>query len=145
MDRGEQALALIAGDKTREAQRLRAAIYWRTGQWANAAATLGALARNVTASDGKLSQPDARLILSWAVALTLSGDQSALTALRRRFDTAMEASIYQSAYRVLATDVNGEVSDYRSLLAKVREADAYEAFLSGYRKRLLAAATPADK
>ena len=145
MDRAEQALALIAGDKTREAQRLRAGIYWRAGQWANAAGTLGALAAPVKIVDGKLRDADARLILSWAVALTLSGDQTALTELRRRFDSPMEASAFRTAYRVLATDVNGEVSDYRALLAKVREADAYEAFLSSYRKRLLAAAGPTDK
>lgn len=145
MNQAKQALALIAGDKTSKAERLRAGIYWRAGRWADAAATLGTLAAPVTAVDGKLSKADARLVLSWAVALTLSGNQSALIALRRRFDSPMEASVFRTAYRVLATNVTGEVSDYRALLAKVREADAYQAFLSSYRKRMFAAASPATK
>ncbi|MDJ0948482.1 MAG: hypothetical protein QNJ94_06140 [Alphaproteobacteria bacterium] len=142
LGRQDEALDVIGSDPGPETDLVRSAIYWRLQNWPGAAKALGRVANQLLIQDGRLGDENAKLILSWATALALSGDHKGLLVLRRRFDHLMEESPYRDAYRVVANEADGEVADYPSLVAKVREVAHYEGFLSSYRDRLKRPAPP---
>src|SRR6185312_6247086 len=84
LDRRDEALAIIADDSSRDADRLRADIFWRGRNWREAAKALSRLAPSLGA-DGKLDTDGSRLVLDWASALTLAGDRPAVAQLRQTY------------------------------------------------------------
>ena len=76
-------MTLLAGDTGRDADLLRADIFWREQKWADAAKVLGRLARSVKlpTGDGKFSESDSRLVLRLATSLALKGDSAGLKVL----------------------------------------------------------------
>jgi hypothetical protein len=134
-----KALRLIAGDMARDADLLRADIYWRQQNWAQTAKVLARLVENVDIPDGeeKFSESNSRLVLRWAVALALTGDSATLGEMRKRFDAAMETGPYSDAYRVVATEIRrGVAFDYQTIADKIAEVDLFQAFMANYRERL---------
>lgn len=103
LGRTPEALAAIASDHSRSADRLRADVYWRTQNWPEAARIFERLV-DAPEGDGKLDKADARMVLNWAAALTLAGDRGGRERLRERFGTAMAASPYATAFRLIAGD-----------------------------------------
>ncbi len=137
----DEAIDVIGSDPGSETDLVRAAIYWRMSNWPGAAKALGRVASQIKVEEGRLSEADSKLILSWATALALSDDKQGIVVLRRRFDHLMDAGPYRDAYRVVADDVDEKIADYPALVAKVREVAHYEGFMSDYRDRLKAAGT----
>ena len=134
-----KALRLIAGDTARDADLLRADIYWREQNWAGTAKVLARLVESVDIPDGeeKFSESSSRLVLRWAVALALSGNSATLGDMRKRFDAAMETGPYSDAYRVVATEIQrGVAFDYETIADKIAEVDLFQAFMANYRERL---------
>lgn len=136
LGRKAEALALIANDRNRETEIVRAEIYWRNKDWAGAAKSLGRLADQLGVVEDELTVADSRLVLTWATALALHDDRHGMLVLRRRFDAAMEKGPNAEAYRLVTKELEGPVPDLATLAMKVREADHYEAFLTAYRQQL---------
>lgn len=135
----EKAMSLIADDRAREADLLKADIYWREQNWAEAAKVLARLVESVgiPGDEENFGEASSRLVLRWAVALALTGDAATLTDMRRRFDAAMETGPYADAYRVVATEIQrGVVFDYETIADKIAEVDRFQAFMANYRQRL---------
>lgn len=102
-DHADQALALLGSDTSHDADLLRAEIYWKAQNWPEAAQVFGRLV-DAPGSDGKLPEDQAQMVVNWAAALTLAGDQAGLGALRDKYGAAMAASQQAEAFRVIASD-----------------------------------------
>jgi len=76
-------LSLLAADNSRDAQRLRADIYWRQQDWKDEAATFAALVG--AAWDRQARCRDAKPRHGLGAALTLGGDNDGLARLRHDF------------------------------------------------------------
>jgi hypothetical protein len=138
MEQGKpnDALALLSDDQSRDADRLRADIYWRGQDWKNAATTLARLA-GPAPSDGKLSAETGRFVVSLAAALTLSNDRAALAKLRNSYEKAMSGTSYAAAFEVLAgSDDTGAGGDPGSLAGKVAQIGELQSFMSAYKQKL---------
>jgi len=109
LGRTQEALAAIASDHSRSADRLRADVYWRTQNWPEAARIFDRLV-DAPDGEGKLDKADARLVLNWAAALTLAGDRGGRERLRERFGAAMAASPYATAFRLIAGDEGADAA-----------------------------------
>ncbi|MBV9521425.1 MAG: hypothetical protein JO010_01445 [Alphaproteobacteria bacterium] len=133
LGRSEEALQVIESDRSRDADRLRADIAWRTRNWAEAAKIFERLA---VAPEGKLGKEDARIILDWATALTLSGNQAALAQVTRAYGAAMDESPFRDAFRVVAGDTAAAKGDIRQLAAKVAQIGELQSFMADYRRKL---------
>ena len=128
----QDALALIANDPSRDADRLRADIYWRGHDWKNAAETLGRLA-GTPPTDGKLDADTGRIVLSLAAALTLEDDQAGLTKLRAAYGPAMAASSYAKAFDVLAgSGTSANAKDPSALANQVAQIGDLQSFMASY-------------
>ena len=112
----ERALAAIAGESGRDAERLRLDAEWRRGDWRAASASAQKL------SDGfgsTLADSDRRLVLDAAIAAVLARDEPALKNLHARFSAAMDESGYRHPFRLLAEP--NDAGDPRERIARLTE------------------------
>ncbi len=134
----DEALAILAPDTSRDADRLRADIYWRTQNWPEAAKVFARLVPPPGA-DGTIDNPSSQLVLNWASALTLAGDQAGLAKLRETYGKAMAATSLADAFRVVAGDApatGGNADDPRSIANRVAELGELQSFMTSYKERL---------
>ncbi len=137
LNRTDEALAILATDTSRDADRLRADIFWRTHNWAEAAKVFARLVP-APAADGKLDTEASRLVLNWASALTLAGDQQGIAALRAAYGKAMADTPFADAFRVVAGDAapgRGE-TDPRVIAKRVAQVSELQSFMANYKERL---------
>jgi tetratricopeptide (TPR) repeat protein len=131
LDRRDEALALLADDTSRDADRLRADIFWRARNWQEAVKALSRLAPTPGA-DGKLDKDGSQLVLNWASALTLAGDRQGVAALRATYAKAMGDTPFGDAFRVIAGDPsNGNDGDPRVIAKRVAQVSDLQSFMSG--------------
>jgi tetratricopeptide (TPR) repeat protein len=132
------ALVLLGPDRGREAELLRADIHWKANAWKKAAAAYGRIAAGIPKGAAALDEAQSRVVLAWAVTLALAGDGKGLKTLRARFGKAMASGPYRATFQVIANEIEAGVPDYRKIAAKVSEVDAYQAFMTTYRRRIAA-------
>jgi hypothetical protein len=144
LGRPTDALAFLDKDVSRDADRLRADIYWRGHNWHEAAKTLTRLI-GAPRADGKLDPETARLVIGLAAALTLDDDQAALAKLRTDFAVAMDATPSAQAFRVLAGDPAKEPSTDPSVLAnRVAQIGDLQKFMAAFKPPAPATPKPAS-
>ncbi|MCG8542785.1 MAG: hypothetical protein MJE12_01120 [Alphaproteobacteria bacterium] len=140
LGRFEEAIALLAGDVSREADLLRANIYWSTQNYTEVAKVLQRLAGDPLEESG-YDEEQATFILNWAVALRLKRDLPGLKTLRDLYGTGMAQSPLSDSFAFIASP-SGEDSkkaqNIEAVARKIIETDKFEAFLKNYRNRLVA-------
>jgi tetratricopeptide (TPR) repeat protein len=136
LGRSSDALAILANDTSRDADRLRADIYWHDRNWKEVAKVLARLAPAPSAG-GKLDGEASRLVLSWAAALTLDGDRNGLDKLSESYGKAMALTPQAHAFRLLADDGSHPVSgDLRQIASQVAQIGELQSFMASYKQRL---------
>jgi tetratricopeptide (TPR) repeat protein len=136
LNRSDEALALLASDTSRDADRLRADIFWRARNWAEAAKVFSRLVP--VAGTQALDKGASQLVLNWASALTLAGDQQGLGELRAGYGKAMAASPFAEAFRVVAGNPSsgaGE-TDPRTIANRVAQVSDLQSFMTNFKARL---------
>jgi hypothetical protein len=131
LGRIDTALNLLGNDTSREADGIRLEIYWRQSMWRDVAALFSHWMKDV--DPARLDDAKARLVLNWAVALALSGDQAGVDALRRRFATRFAAGSFSQLFKAIVGDGGGPPPDYRALAKQVADLDTLNGFMAGYR------------
>jgi hypothetical protein len=132
------ALALLQNDNSVDAARLRADIYWHQQDWKNAAKTFGELA-GAPPAQGPLGVDLSRILLAWASALTLSGDQAGLDKLRNDWGPAIAGTQTAQAFNLITEDANAGVAgggNAADMAKRIAEIGSLQSFMAAYRKRL---------
>jgi hypothetical protein len=135
LGRNDEALAMLASDTSSDADRLRADIYWRARNWGEAAKVFARIVPP-PAAEATLDQAASQIVLNWAAALTLAGDQKGLDDLRAHYGRAMAASPFADAFRVVAGEPGGSESDPRALANRVAQLGELQSFMASYKERL---------
>ena len=133
LSRYEEALALLAQDSDPEALRLRADLLWEQADWPAAAAVLSQLVPPEPRADRALSEDESRNVVDLAVALTLSGDEARLAALKRTYGRAMAEGPDRETFALLAA--SPEAAGERSIAEKLGQVAKAEDFMTRYRDR----------
>ena len=137
-----KAVKLLEEDFSREADLLRAEIYWRTQKWGEAAKAFarlvaGQMNEEDEGGEDSFGDEEMRTVLNWAIALSLSGNTAGLDEVRRSFAKQMAAGPYKEAFEVVTSHTAQPITNYRMLTDKVAEVDQFQAFMVSYRERLL--------
>lgn len=133
-----EAIELLAGDVSRNADLLRADIYWRTENWSQAANVLQRLAGEPLPAGQAFPLEQAKIVLNWAVALQLDKDEVGLKLLRDVYGPAMAAGPLSNAFEFIARAArSGEPLDIQTITERIAANDVFEAFMTDYRERLL--------
>ncbi|MDE2466595.1 MAG: hypothetical protein KGO02_23205, partial [Alphaproteobacteria bacterium] len=101
-----QALDLIAVDKGQDTQRLRADIYWESGNWPMAGEAAEQLLGTDWSQDSALSTMQRHYVMRAAIAYSLAGDEASLSRLRSHFVHAMANSPDAAAFAVVTQDIS---------------------------------------
>jgi tetratricopeptide (TPR) repeat protein len=138
LDKAPDALALLANDNSVDAARLRADIYWHQQDWKDAAKVFGDLAGPPPAQ-GPLGADLSRIVLAWAAALTLDGDQQTVDKLRHDWGPAIAGTQTAQAFDLITEDSSTGVAGGGSaadVASRIAEIGTLQSFMSAYRERL---------
>jgi len=131
----DQALDMVGADDQPDSRRLRADIYWESGNWAVAGEKAEALLSARTDSAAPLSSDERNLVLRTAIAYSLANDQQSLNRIKSAYGAAMQASPDASAFAVLTQDIESEDVAFRDMAGKVASIDTLETFMTDFKKR----------
>ncbi|UUX50476.1 hypothetical protein NUH88_02025 [Nisaea acidiphila] len=130
------ALRLLSGDQSRDADLLRADIFWRTQRWGQAAEVFQRLVGRSGRDGRRIDERAATLILNWAVSLSLSNNLDQLSRVRQLYTQQMDNTPFREAFRLITNKTEGELDDFRTLADRFGEIGRFQAFLTSYRDRL---------
>ncbi|HEY5337309.1 MAG TPA: hypothetical protein VIJ85_03825, partial [Rhizomicrobium sp.] len=131
----DQALDVIAVDEAPDSQRLRADIYWESGNWAVAGQKAEELLGANWDGPAPLATPDRQEVMRAAIAYSLANDEPSLDRLRTHFATKMKASPDASAFAVVTQNIDTQGAAFRDLAGQIASIDTLENFMKDFRKR----------
>jgi len=131
------ALVLIEDDESLSAEQLRTEIYWKRRDWRGASKAI----RNMIQLSGikggqELTEQQALSVLNYAVALTLDGNERAVSRLNRDYGPAMRQTMFADAFKLIATPEQFGAIDISQVADKVEEAENFGSFLTAYKNRV---------
>ncbi|MBL6939815.1 MAG: hypothetical protein ISS15_11455 [Alphaproteobacteria bacterium] len=128
------ALDLTDVDTAADTQRLRADIYWESGNWAVAGQKAEELLGTRAADAAPLSADDRLMVMRAAVAYSLANDQASLDRLRTAFGPKMTKTPDATAFAVLAQNIDSHGVDFRNKAAQIAAVDTLQNFMRDFRK-----------
>ena len=137
------ALALLADDASQDAKRLRADIYWESGNYAVAGARSEEMVGERGSPGAPLSAEDRAQVMRAAVAYSLARDDAALQRLRTRFEARMKDSPDGSAFSVVTGRIDQQGVAFQDLAKSIAAVDTLQAFMADLKKQGAAPALPA--
>jgi hypothetical protein len=129
------ALDLIAVDQGADTTRLRADIYWESGNWAVAAQKAEDLLGTRYSDAAPLTTTEREDVMRAAVAYSLANDEASLDRLRDRFGPKMKTSPDGSAFAVVAQRIDAHGAAFRDQAAQIASLDTLQLFMKDFRKR----------
>jgi hypothetical protein len=129
------ALDLIAVDEASDTQRLRADIYWESGNWAVAGQKAEELLGSRYSDAAPLGAGEREEVMRAAVAYSLANDEASLERLRGNFGPKMKASPDAAAFDVLAQSIDVHGVAFRNQAAQIASVDTLQSFMKDFRKR----------
>lgn len=100
--RAADALAALGDDTTPAADRIRLEILTREKNWKD---TLPVYARLAPPVAGSLDAASARLVLNWATAATLAGDDEVVATIQESYGARMDESEDRDSFRLVVGDL----------------------------------------
>ncbi|HEY0105261.1 MAG TPA: hypothetical protein VGB91_04195 [Rhizomicrobium sp.] len=135
------ALDLIAVDQGADTVRLRADIYWESGNWAVAGQKAEEMLGTRYSDAAPLTASEREEVMRAAVAYSLANDEASLDRLRDRFAPKMKASPDGSAFAVIAQRIDEHGVAFRDRAAGIAAIDTLQAFMADFKTRYDAPAT----
>ncbi len=135
----EQAQDLLALDNSPDAQRLRADIYWESGNWALAAINAEQLLGTRWQDTTPLTDDERKEAMRAAVAYSLADNQAGLDRLRLHFMPKMQTSSDANAFNVVTQNIDMQGTAFRDAAGAVASIDTLQAFMKDFRKHYAAA------
>ncbi|HMA50247.1 MAG TPA: tetratricopeptide repeat protein, partial [Magnetospirillaceae bacterium] len=135
LDKVDEAIHTLDGDTSAEAAQLRSEIHWKAKDWAAAAVDFEAMVPRPERG-AKLDDPQAKICLKWATALTLANDERGLAGLRRNYGPAMAGTPFAEGFSLLTSALDRETPNMPEIASKIKEVEGFRDFLQDYRKRM---------
>ncbi len=131
----DNALDLIGVDEAPDTRRLRADIYWESGNWEVAGQKTEELLDTRWSDAVPLSDAERGDVLRMAVAYSLANDEAGLDRTREHFAPKMKATPDASAFAVLTQSIDLHSLAFRDAAAQIASVDSLESFMKDFDKR----------
>lgn len=134
-----EAVKLLAGDTSREADLLRRDIFWEAENWQEAAKVLQRLAGSPPENPAEgVPLDQARHVVNWAVAAYFDGDTRGLEDIKDIYGQAMANSELAGVFSFITTEPEtAGTEDLSETVRRLSSGDDFNAFLEDYRAKLL--------
>lgn len=126
----DHALDLIAVDQQPDTQRLRAEIYWQSGNWPLAAKAAEDSLGLRYQDDKPLTDLERAEVMRAAVAYSLANDQASLDRLRANYLAKMNGTPNQAGFLVVTERIDLQGVAFRDAAAKVASIDTLKLFMT---------------
>nr|WP_281415097.1 tetratricopeptide repeat protein [Azospirillum picis] len=134
LNRGDEAMQLLAQDDSTNANLLRVDIAWKGQKWDAAALALNKVIGPPPPPGKPLDANASQLVLNRAVALALAGDGNGLNLLKKDFEGSMKGGPNEDAFRILTRPEQAMgLIDVSTIRSRVAEVDMFKKFLKDYR------------
>lgn len=133
LDRSDEALQMLAGDESLDAEHLRADIHWRQREWPQAVDSLAKLIP-LLPPRRPMTEDESQLVVNLAVALMLADEKVDLEDLNRRYGAAMANGPHADTFNLLVGD--GAKTAVGSIANELSKVAAAQDFMANYRQRL---------
>jgi len=130
----DNALDLIAVDQSEDTKRLRADIYWESGNWAVAGQKAEEMLDARWNDSAPLTPAERAQLMRAAVAYSLANDAASLVRLRTHFTPKMKATPDANMFAVLSADLDQHGLAFRDAAAKIAQVDTLQSFLKDFQR-----------
>ncbi|MBR2865151.1 MAG: hypothetical protein IKC13_02610 [Elusimicrobiaceae bacterium] len=131
----KEALALLSGDTSSEANSLYTEILWTEKRWADVAEALRKTIKKPESRKG-ITTKEAQDILYWVTAMKLAGQERGVARARQNFIPYMKKSPYYDAFNLITSPIKSGVGDYRSLADDIKSIEGFKDFATSYSGRI---------
>jgi hypothetical protein len=131
----DNALDLIAVDQSADVKRLRADIYWESGNWAVAGQKAEEMLAGREADPAPLTDAERAELLRATVAYSLASDEASLERLRGRFTPKMKTTPDANIFAVLSAPMDQHGLGFREAAAKIAAVDTLQSFMKDFARR----------
>ncbi|MEQ9491140.1 MAG: hypothetical protein RIM72_19340 [Alphaproteobacteria bacterium] len=140
-----EAIKLLAGDVSDEADSLRQTIYRDAENWTEAAKVLQRLSGDPPGLNGEIPEDRARHVVNWAVALKLDGDDVGLAQVRSLYGPAMNLSAFRDVFNYIVAPNDEGGASLEASLRQLASGGGFNAFMENYRAKLLSPVLGSDR
>lgn len=137
MSNDPEAIKLLAGDTSDQADSLRQQIYRDAENWTEAAKVLQRLSGDPPGLEGEIPDDRARHVVNWAVALKLDGDDAGLAQVRSLYGPAMNISAFRDVFNYIVAPNEEGGASLEASLRQLASGGGFNAFMENYRAKLL--------
>lgn len=130
----DNALDLISVDPAADTARLRADIYWESGNWAVAGQKAEELLATRWSDATPLTTDERGEVMRAAVAYSLANDEASVDRLRDHFGPKMKLTPDASAFAVVAQRIDAHGVAFRDAAAQIASIDTLQTFMKDFRK-----------
>jgi hypothetical protein len=133
LKRWTDALDMVSVDQQADTARLRADIYWDSGNWAVAGQEAEQAAGTHWSDTAPLDENDRREVMRAAVAYSLANDETSLTRLRDHFTGKMKTTADANAFTVVSDRIDAHGAAFRDAAAQIASVDTLKSFMKDIR------------
>jgi hypothetical protein len=141
LKRWTDALDMVSVDQQADTARLRADIYWESGNWAVAGQEAEQAAGQHWNDTAPLSDADRQQVMRAAVAYSLANDETSLDRLRDHFSAKMKNTPDANAFKVVSDRIDTHGVAFRDTAAQIASVDTLKNFMKDIRAQSTAART----
>ncbi|MCF8468351.1 MAG: hypothetical protein K9G33_13190, partial [Sneathiella sp.] len=133
----DDALRLISEDNSEDGNELRAEIYWKSKNWAEAIPAIERLIGNGHSSKAQdFDRLDRQRIMQLAVARNLSNDRNGIRQMRKNYREKMVGTPDQAAFDLVTEENDHSAAAFRERATVIAKVGQLESFMAGYRDKL---------
>ncbi len=132
------ALDMVSVDQQPDTARLRADIYWESGNWPVAGQEAEQAAGQHWSDAAPLSENDRQQVMRAAVAYSLADDQISLDRLRQHFAAKMKTTPDANAFAVVSDRIDTHGAAFRDAAAQIASIDTLKSFMKDIRAQRVA-------
>jgi len=137
LEQPDTSLELLTQEVGKEAELVRAGVYWRAGNWKNASKSLNKVVRELGVKPRKpIDDTQAAAVLSLAIAQTLDGNEVAITRILDTYGAAMAQTTFADAFQLIAEPPETGLVNFRGLEPIVKKVVDFQGFMEIYRQRI---------
>ncbi|HWA04225.1 MAG TPA: hypothetical protein VG819_11950 [Rhizomicrobium sp.] len=133
MRRWDDALDMISVDQGSDTARLRADIYWESGNWPTAGQEAELALGGRWNDAAPLTAEERQQVMRAAVAYSLANDQTSLDRLREHFRPKMKTGPDAHAFDVVSDRIDAHGAGFRDAAAQVASIDTLKSFMKDMR------------
>ncbi len=136
LDKPEDALLVLVGNNSDEANLIRVDLYWQMRRWQDMIQTLADILGESWNGPRALTKEERGHVMKMAVAMALDGNEAGLDQLRLDYAEKMNGTADAEGFQLITQKIDPRTTEFRKVSSAIAQIDTLESFMNRYRERL---------